>query len=57
MQLGGGLPGDQWEPAIAADRYGHVYALIPDFPPSCKGCPKALELLVAPLSHGSKHST
>jgi hypothetical protein len=24
-----GYPGDQWEPAIAADRYGHVYVLYP----------------------------
>jgi|GEM_PF-4626773 len=39
-RLGASLPGDTWEPAIAADRYGHVYVLIPDFPPSCKGCPQ-----------------
>ena len=39
--------GDDWEPAIAADRYGHVYALWthysdPDIPaqadPACPGC-------------------
>ena len=34
IRLGASLPGDTWEPAIAADRYGHVYVLIPDFPPS-----------------------
>src|SRR5437667_4659823 len=32
-RLGATLPGDTWEPAIAADRFGHVYVLIPDFPP------------------------
>jgi hypothetical protein len=34
-RLASSLPGDTWEPSIAADRYGHVYVLIPDFPPSC----------------------
>ena len=35
-RLAASLPGDTWEPSIAADRYGHLYALIPDSPPSCK---------------------
>jgi hypothetical protein len=32
-RLAASLPGDTWEPTIAADRFGHVYVLIPDFPP------------------------
>lgn len=33
--------GDDWEPAIAADRYGHVYALWNHYgdDPSCPDCP------------------
>jgi BNR repeat-like domain len=32
--------GDQWEPAIAADRFGHVYILYPQYlgVPSCLDC-------------------
>jgi hypothetical protein len=32
--------GDQWEPAIAADRFGHVYILYPQYlgVPGCPGC-------------------
>src|SRR5258708_24074407 len=45
-RLGGSLPGDQWEPAIAADAYGHVYVLIPDFPPGCQCCPSSTMYLV-----------
>lgn len=32
--------GDQWEPAIAADRYGHVYVLYPQYlgVPGCPEC-------------------
>ena len=33
--------GDQWEPAIAADRFGHVYVLYPQYlgVPGCSDCP------------------
>ena len=51
-RLGAGLPGDTWEPAIAADRYGHVYALIPDFPPACKGCPSSIADLTVSSNNG-----
>jgi hypothetical protein len=51
-RLGASLPGDTWEPAIAADRYGHVYVLIPDFPPSCKGCPSSIADLVVSSDNG-----
>lgn len=32
--------GDQWEPAIAADRYGHVYMIYPQYGgvPGCAAC-------------------
>ena len=32
--------GDQWEPAIAADRYGHIYVLYPQYlgVPGCPTC-------------------
>ena len=51
-RLGASLPGDTWEPSIAADRFGHVYALIPDFPPSCKGCASSTAYLVASNDNG-----
>ncbi len=55
-RLGASLPGDTWEPAIAADRYGHVYALIPDFPPSCKGCASSTAYLVVSSDNGKSWS-
>ena len=55
-RLGGTLPGDQWEPAIATDAYGHVYSLIPDFPPSCKGCPSSIIYLVTSADNGATWS-
>jgi BNR repeat-like domain len=51
-RIGASLPGDTWEPAIAADRYGHVYALIPDFPPACKGCPSSIADLTVSSNNG-----
>src|SRR5438874_13001027 len=51
-RLAASLPGDTWEPSIAADRFGHVYALIPDFPPSCKGCASSTAYLVASNDNG-----
>ena len=55
-RLGATLPGDTWEPSIAADRYGHVYSLIPDFPPSCKGCPSSTAYLVVSGNNGTSWS-
>lgn len=42
--------GDQWEPAIAADGYGHVYVLYPQYGkvPICANCPlPSMTLLVS----------
>ena len=55
-RMGANLPGDTWESAIAADRYGHVYMLIPDFPPSCKGCPSSIAYLVVSSDNGKTWS-
>src|SRR5713226_7335897 len=54
--LGSSLPGDQWEPAITADALGHVYVLIPDFPPSCKKCPSSIADLVVSSDNGATWS-
>lgn len=39
--------GDQWEPAIAADRFGHVYVLAPQYGgvPGCPACPSPTMIL------------
>jgi hypothetical protein len=39
--------GDQWEPAIAADRFGHVYVLYPQYSgvPGCPDCPSPTMIL------------
>lgn len=39
--------GDQWEPAIAADRFGHVYVLYPQYfgVPGCPSCPSPTMIL------------
>lgn len=39
--------GDQWEPAIAADRFGHVYVLYPQYlgVPGCSTCPSPTMIL------------
>jgi hypothetical protein len=55
-RLGVSSQGDTWEPSIAADRYGHVYALIPDFPPNCKGCPSSIAYLVVSNNNGKTWS-
>jgi hypothetical protein len=42
--------GDDWEPALAADRFGHVYALWTHYgdDPACPGCPSPhMELQVS----------
>src|SRR5690349_3653394 len=54
--LGSSLAGDTWEPAIAADHYGDAYALIPDFPPSCKKCPSSIAYLVVSNNNGKTWS-
>ena len=56
-RLASSLPGDTWEPSISADRYGHVYVLIPDFPPSCKGCPSSIAYLLVSNNNGKTWST
>src|SRR5437667_12452686 len=55
-RLAASLPGDTWEPSIAADHYGHVYVLIPDFPPSCKKCPSSINYLVVSNDNGKTFS-
>ena len=56
-RIGASLPGDTWEPAIAADRYGHVYVLIPDFPPGCKKCPSSIAYLTISSDNGKTWSS
>jgi len=55
--------GDQWEPSIAADRYGHVYILIPQYTnatqltiPGCPTCPSPTMFLVVSNDNGSTWS-
>src|SRR5712672_200722 len=55
--------GDQWEPSIAADRYGHVYILIPQYTtsaqptiPGCPACPSPTMFLVVSNDDGSTWS-
>jgi BNR repeat-like domain len=46
--------GDQWEPAIAADRYGHVYILYPQYQgvPGCPACFSPTMILQISNDHG-----
>ena len=46
--------GDQWEPAIAADGYGHVYILYPQYlhVPGCTSCPIPSMILVESVDNG-----
>src|SRR5438128_2015380 len=37
--------GDDWEPSIAADRFGHVYAWWTHYDPTCASCTPHLETL------------
>jgi hypothetical protein len=43
----GHTAGDQWEPSIAADRFGHVYVLYPQYQgvPGCDACPSPTMIL------------
>jgi hypothetical protein len=47
--------GDQWEPAIAADGYGHAYILYPQYGriPGCRGCPLPAMILVVSDDNGA----
>jgi len=47
--------GDQWEPAIAADGYGHVYILYPQYVtvPGCASCPLPKMILVVSNDNGA----
>src|SRR5712671_6086487 len=56
--------GDQWEPSIAADRYGHVYILIPQYTnaaqptiPGCATCPSPTMFLVMSDDDGGTWSS
>ncbi len=47
--------GDQWEPAMAADGFGHVYILYPQYGrvPGCPGCPLPSMILVVSDDNGA----
>ncbi len=50
-----GFPtGDQWEPAIAADGFGQVYILYPQYGriPGCASCPIPSMILVVSKDNG-----
>ncbi len=51
--------GDQWEPAIAADAYGHVYILYPQYVtvPGCPSCPLPTMILVTSNDSGATWQT
>ena len=50
--------GDQWEPAIAADGYGHVYILYPQYGgvPGCPSCPSPTAILTISSDRGATWS-
>ncbi len=47
--------GDQWEPAIASDRFGHVYMLYPQYygVPGCATCGNPTQILQISNDHGT----
>jgi hypothetical protein len=47
--------GDQWEPAIAADRSGHIYVLYPQLKgtPGCTDCSNATMILLVSSDRGA----
>lgn len=51
--------GDQWEPAIAADRFGHVYMLYPQYGgvPGCADCYDPTMMLQVSNDHGTTWSS
>ena len=50
--------GDQWEPAIAADRFGHVYILYAQYlgVPGCAECQSPTQVLQVSADHGATWS-
>lgn len=50
--------GDQWEPAVAADRFGHVYVLAPQYlgVPGCPTCPSPTMILQVSSDGGQTFS-
>jgi hypothetical protein len=55
--------GDQWEPAIAADAFGHVYILFPQYKttayasiPGCPSCPSPTVFLIVSEDNGATWS-
>ena len=55
----GFLDGDEWEPAIAADRVGHVYMIYPQYGgvPGCPGCYSPTMILQMSSDHGQTWSS
>jgi len=51
--------GDQWEPAIAADRFGHVYMIYPQYGgvPGCLNCYSPTMILQISNDHGQTWSS
>jgi hypothetical protein len=47
--------GDQWEPAVATDGFGHVYVLYPQYGrvPGCRTCPLPSMILVVSSDNGA----
>lgn len=47
--------GDQWEPAIASDRFGHVYVLYPQYEgvPGCANCSNPTQIMQISNDHGA----
>ncbi len=47
--------GDQWEPSIASDRFGHVYMLYPQYygVPGCSVCGNPTQILQISADHGA----
>ncbi len=47
--------GDQWEPAIASDGFGHTYILYPQYGrvPGCRSCPLPSMILVVSNDNGA----
>ena len=50
--------GDQWEPAITADRFGHVYMLYAQYEgvPDCPTCSNPTQVLQISSDHGTTWS-
>jgi len=55
----GFMTGDQWEPALAADGFGHVYVLYPQYGavPNCASCPLPTLILVSSDDNGATWQT